>query len=207
MRKIQIQSEGCWYSEHHLVQFSYLLISSPVAAWTWFQNFTLLPYCWQVLEEWVPNTDTFLWENSTHIESVLSSILCDSGLNSIRAQFSLNFRIIFSNISMERGWFVPSSPWFTLKNNCVFYLKNTEEFQVRKIIHSFYECVHKNVRMYFREYLCFHCFSSLMVYKKIIAVIPNFQTVVVWVFVFLFKTGCTECEKSKIAVRGWYKMH
>lgn len=86
-------------------------------------------------------------------------------------------------------------------------LKTQKNFKLEKLfILNFYEYVHKNVRMYFREYLCFHCFSSLMIYK---ATQLLFQIYKLWLhgcFVFLFKTGCTECEKSKIVVTGWSRM-
>lgn len=114
VRKMQIQSEGCWYSEHHLVQFSSLLISYPVAAWTWFQNFTLHHYCWQISEKCIPNT--FLRGNNIVLH-VLNQCFHQFCVIAGWIVFMLSLVLISGCHSQTLVWkeviFFPFCPWFT----------------------------------------------------------------------------------------------
>lgn len=146
----------------------------------------------------------YLFMRKQHcLESMFSSILCDSGLNSIHAQFIFNSRMTFSNISMERDEFFSLFPLIhpQMKITMFSVLKTQKNFKLEKLF--ILNCyVHKNVRMYFRVYIWFHCFSSLMAYKKPELLFQISKLCLCEIFVFLLKTGCTECEKSKIAVKG-----
>lgn len=99
---------------------------------------------------------------------MLSLILCDSGLNTICAQFSLNFRIIFSNISMERCWFFSLFPQIHPQMKTIVFsaLKSQKNFKLEKLFILVMSMYTKMSECILGVHLCFHCFSSLMVYKN-----------------------------------------
>lgn len=146
----------------------------------------------------------YLFMRKQHcLELVFSSILCYSGLNTIHALFSFNSRMIFSNISMKRDEFFSLFPLIHPQMKIIMFsvLKPQKNFKLEKLF--ILNCyVHKNVRMYFRVYMWFHCFSSLMDYNNTELLFQISKLCLCGIFVFLLKTGCSECEKSKVAVRG-----